>query len=151
MTALPAIWPIAIELCLPPTSVEQGDNRVFTPNYAEEDKGSLWELAKAHVRSNDSGYHQLVNHWLRTHAVVEPFIISTHRNLSKLHPLHKLLASHFRNTMDINRAARESLINAEGTIEKCFSPGKFAMEISSKAYIDWKFNEQGLPADLKKR
>ncbi|XP_059068366.1 linoleate 9S-lipoxygenase A-like [Cryptomeria japonica] len=137
--------PIAIELCLPPTSVEQGDNRVFTPNYAEEDKGWLWELAKAHVRSNDSGYHQLVNHWLRTHVVVEPFIISTHRNLSKLHPLHKLLAPHFHNTMDINLAARESLINAEGIIEKCFSPGKFAMEISSKAYIDWKFNEQGLP------
>ncbi|XP_057831404.2 linoleate 9S-lipoxygenase 6 [Cryptomeria japonica] len=143
--------PIAIELCLPPTSVGQGDNRVFTPNYAEEDKGWLWELAKAHVRSNDSGYHQIVNHWLRTHAVVEPFIISTHRNLSKLHPLHKLLVPHFRNTMDINRAARESLINAEGIVEKCFSPGKFGMEISSKAYIDWKFDEQGLPADLKKR
>ncbi|XP_057844155.2 linoleate 9S-lipoxygenase 6-like [Cryptomeria japonica] len=143
--------PIAIELCLPPTAVGHGDNRVFTPNYAQEDKGWLWELAKAHVRSNDSGYHQIVNHWLRTHAVIEPFIISTQRNLSKLHPLHKLLVPHFRNTMDINRAARESLINAEGIVEKCFSPGKFGMEISSKAYIDWKFNEQGLPADLKKR
>ncbi|GLJ23657.1 hypothetical protein SUGI_0448000 [Cryptomeria japonica] len=143
--------PIAIELCLPPTSKRPGERRVFTPDYGGEDEGWLWELAKAHARSNDAGYRQIVSHWLRTHAVVEPFIIATHRNLSKLHPLHKLLIPHFRNTMDINRAARQNLINAEGVIEQCFSPGRFVMEISAKAYVGWRFNEQGLPADLLKR
>ncbi|KAH9327971.1 hypothetical protein KI387_000079, partial [Taxus chinensis] len=143
--------PIAIELCLPPTSVGLGERRVFTPDSSGEDKGWLWQLAKAHVKANDSGYHQIVSHWLRTHAVVEPFIIATHRNMSKLHPIHKLLVPHFRNTMDINRAARQSLINAGGVIEKCFSAGPFGMEISSKAYVEWRFNEQGLPADLLKR
>ncbi|XP_057827365.1 linoleate 9S-lipoxygenase-like [Cryptomeria japonica] len=140
------LTPIAIELCLP-----KKDKQLFTPDYSGDDEGWLWELAKAHVRCNDSGYHQLVNHWLRTHAVVEPFIIATHRNLSKVHPLHKLLVPHFRNTMHINSAARQLLINAGGIIEKSFRAGQFAMEISSKAYVDWKFNEKGLPADLIKR
>jgi linoleate 9S-lipoxygenase len=143
--------PVAIELCLPPTSVGLGSRCVYTPDNSGEDEGWLWRLAKAHVRSNDSGYHQLVSHWLRTHAVVEPFIIATNRNLSKLHPLHKLLLPHFRNTMEINRSARQSLINAGGIIEQCFTSGRYSMEISSKAYMDWRFNEQGLPADLLKR
>eukprot|EP00253_Pinus_taeda_P016951 PITA_16951 len=143
--------PVAIELCLPPTSVGLGSRHVYTPDYSGEDHGWLWQLAKAHVRANDSGYHQLVSHWLRTHAVVEPFIISAHRHLSKLHPLHKLLIPHFRNTMEINRSARQSLINAGGIIEQCFTSGRYSMEISAKAYMDWRFNEQGLPADLLKR
>lgn len=143
--------PVAIELCLPRTSVGLGSRQVYTPDYSGEDVGWLWQLAKAHVRANDSGYHQLVSHWLRTHAVVEPFIISAHRHLSKLHPLHKLLIPHFRNTMEINRSARQSLITAGGIIEQCFTSGKYSMEISAKAYMDWRFNEQGLPADLLKR
>ncbi|GLJ23659.1 hypothetical protein SUGI_0448040 [Cryptomeria japonica] len=143
--------PIAIELCLPSTSKRPCERRVFTPDYDGEDEGWLWQLAKAHVPSNDSRYQQIVSHWLRTHAVVEPFIVVTNRNMSKLHPLHKLLVPHFRNTMEINRLAREKLINAGGIIEQCFSPGQHAMEISAKAYVGWRLNEQGLPADLLKR
>lgn len=143
--------PVAIELCLPRTSVGLGSRQVHTPDYSGEDVGWLWQLAKAHVRANDSVYHQLVSHWLRTHAVVEPFIISANRHLSKLHPLHKLLIPHFRNTMEINRSARQALINAGGIIEQCFTSSKYSMEISAKAYMDWRFNEQGLPADLLKR
>ena len=55
--------PVAIELCLPPTSVGLGSRQVYTPDYSGEDHGWLWQLAKAHVRANDSGYHQLVSHW----------------------------------------------------------------------------------------
>lgn len=143
--------PVAIELCLPPTLTGLALRRVYTPDYSGEDEGWLWQLAKSHVRGNDSGYHQLVNHWLRTHAIIEPFIIATQRNLSKLHPLHKLLLPHFRNTMYINASARQSLINAGGIIDKYFTSGKYSMEISVNAYREWQFNEQGLPADLLKR
>jgi hypothetical protein len=58
-----ALNPVAIELCLPPTSVGLGSRCVYTPDNSGEDEGWLWRLAKAHVRSNDSGYHQLVSHW----------------------------------------------------------------------------------------
>ncbi|KAL3676598.1 hypothetical protein R1sor_026546 [Riccia sorocarpa] len=35
-------------------------------------------------------FHAVISHWMRAHAVIEPFIISTHRNLSKLHPRYAL-------------------------------------------------------------
>ena len=68
-----------------------------------------------------------------------------------MHPVYKLLIPHFLDTMDINQAARQSLINASGIIEQGFAPGRYCMELSSKAYKQWKFNEQGLEADLLKR
>ena len=82
---------------------------------------------------------------------MEPFIIDTHRELSTMHPLHKLLKPHYLNTMDINQVACESLINANGVIELGFTPAKYSTDISSKIYTEWKFNEQGLPIDLLKR
>ncbi|XP_059072471.1 linoleate 9S-lipoxygenase A-like [Cryptomeria japonica] len=141
---------VAIELCLPHTSLTQAERKVYTPAQGGED-GALWLLAKAHSRVNDAGYHQLISHWLRTHAVIEPFIIATHRHLSKMHPLHKLLLPHYFDTMDINQSARQILINANGVIEEGFTPYRYAIELSSKAYKHWKLNEQGLPADLIKR
>ncbi|XP_057841009.2 linoleate 9S-lipoxygenase [Cryptomeria japonica] len=143
--------PVAIELCLPPVDEKAAVRKVFTPGEYGTEEGPLWQLAKAHARVNDAGYHELISHWLTTHCVTEPFIIATHRQLSKMHPVYKLLIPHFLDTMDINQAARQSLINGGGIIESGFTPGRYSMEISSKAYKDWKFNEQGLEADLLKR
>ena len=54
--------------------------------------------------------------------------------------------------MEINALARESLINAGGIIESCFSPGKYAIELSSAAYDQlWRFDMEALPADLIRR
>lgn len=90
-------------------------------------------------------------HRLETHAVVEPFVIATNRQLSVLHPIHKLLHPHFRDTMNINALARQALINAQGIIELSFLPEKYSIEMSSKVYKNWVFTEQALPADLVKR
>ncbi|KAK7357488.1 hypothetical protein VNO80_16776 [Phaseolus coccineus] len=144
--------PLAIELSLPHPQGEQHGavSKVFTPAH-EGVSASVWQLAKAYAAVNDSGYHQLVSHWLCTHAVIEPFIIATHRQLSILHPIHKLLKPHFRDTMHINALARHTLINAGGVLEKTVFPGKFAMEMSAIIYKSWVFTEQALPADLLKR
>ncbi|KAA8545122.1 hypothetical protein F0562_019989 [Nyssa sinensis] len=144
--------PLAIELSLPHPEGDQfgAISKVYTP--AEHGvQGSIWQLAKAYVAVNDSGYHQLVSHWLNTHAVIEPFVIATNRQLSTLHPIYKLLQPHFRDTMNINAFARQILINAGGILEKTVFPAKFAMEMSSVVYKDWVFPEQALPADLIKR
>ncbi|GLJ05546.1 hypothetical protein SUGI_0019930 [Cryptomeria japonica] len=143
--------PVAIELCLPPIDEKAALRKVFTPGEYGTEEGAVWQLAKAHARVNGAAYHQVISHWLRTHCVTEPFIIATHRQLSKMHPVYKLLIPHFLDTMDINQAARQSLINASGIIEQGFTPGRYCMELSSKAYKQWKFNEQGLEADLIKR
>ncbi len=66
--------------------------------------------------------------------------------------MFKLIMPHFRYTMAINAAARALLINKDGVIESSFSTGPYSMEASARAYAaDWRFDEQGLPADLKKR
>ncbi|XP_059657729.1 lipoxygenase 6, chloroplastic-like [Cornus florida] len=143
--------PIAIELSLPPTSSSPRNKRVFTLGH-DATTHWIWKQAKAHVCSNDAGIHQLVNHWLRTHACMEPYIIATHRQLSSMHPIYKLLHPHMRYTLEINALARQSLINGGGIIEACFSPGKYAMELSSAAYKSmWRFDMEALPADLIRR
>ncbi|PRQ37628.1 putative linoleate 9S-lipoxygenase [Rosa chinensis] len=144
--------PLVIELSLPhPDGDRYGcTSKVYTP--AEHGvESSIWQLAKAYVAVNDSGFHQLISHWLNTHAVIEPFVIATNRQLSVLHPVHKLLHPHFRDTMNINAQARQILINAGGILETTVFPAKYAMELSAVVYKSWVFPDQALPADLIKR
>lgn len=93
----------------------------------------------------------ILDHRLNTHAVVEPFVIATNRQLSVLHPIYKLLHPHFRDTMFINAFARQTLINACGIVEMTVFPSKFAMEMSAVIYKNWMFLDQALPTDLIKR
>ncbi|KAG2395137.1 linoleate 9S-lipoxygenase [Vigna angularis] len=144
--------PLAIELSLPHSEGDQYGviSKVYTP--ADEGvENSIWQLAKAYVAVNDSGYHQLITHWLHTHAVIEPFIIAANRCLSVLHPIHILLHPHFRDTMNINALARQILINAGGFLEATVFPSKYSMEMSSVIYKNWNFPDQALPTDLIKR
>ncbi|XP_010531873.1 PREDICTED: lipoxygenase 3, chloroplastic-like [Tarenaya hassleriana] len=151
LTSLGTLKPIAIELTLPPSGSSHRSKRVVTPA-VDATTNWTWQLAKAHVCSNDAGVHQLVNHFLRTHACLEPFILAAHRQLSSMHPIFKLLDPHMRYTLEINALARQSLINADGVIEAGFTPGQYCMEISSSAYKNlWRFDMEGLPADLVRR
>jgi len=88
---------------------------------------------------------------LSTHAIVEPFVIATNRQLSVVHPIYKLLFPHYRDTMNINSLARKALVNADGIIEKTFLWGRYSMEMSAVIYKDWVFTDQALPNDLVKR
>ncbi|KAJ4719465.1 Lipoxygenase [Melia azedarach] len=144
--------PAAIELSLPHPDGDQygAVSKVYKPS-EHGVEGSIWQLAKAYVAVNDSGYHQLISHWLNTHAVIEPFVIATNRQLSVLHPIYKLLHPHFRDTMYINAFARQTLINSGGILESTVFPSKYALEMSSAIYKSWSFPEQALPEDLKKR
>ncbi|KAJ3670654.1 hypothetical protein LUZ60_008080 [Juncus effusus] len=144
--------PVAIELSLPhPDGFEHGPiSKVYTPAL-EGVESSIWLLAKTYVVVNDSCFHQLISHWLNTHAVMEPFIIATHRQLSVMHPIHKLMSPHYVDTMNMNALARQTLINAGGFFEATIFLRKYALTMSSDVYKSWRLNEQGLPDDLIKR
>ena len=88
---------------------------------------------------------------LRTHATIEPIIMATRRHLSTLHPLHALLAPHFKDTINIDSEARIALVNADGRIETNFAAGVYAMAMVCKEYKKWRFDEQALPKDLLSR
>lgn len=94
---------------------------------------------------------QKFSYRLKTHAVVEPFIVATRRQLSRMHPVHRLLEPHFKDTMHINALYRKVVMNAGGILEKTLFTGEVSIEISSALYKDWRFDEQSLPADLVKR
>ncbi|KAL8170893.1 hypothetical protein V2J09_022697 [Rumex salicifolius] len=139
--------PVAIELSLPHAQGDEHGSVSLVVKPAKDGvEGAIWQLAKAYVGVNDSGYHQL-----NTHASIEPFVIATNRQLSVLHPIHRLLYPHFRDTMNINALARQTLINAEGIFELTVFPGKYALELSSVLYKNWVFPDQALPRDLLKR
>ncbi|KQJ93839.1 lipoxygenase 2.3, chloroplastic [Brachypodium distachyon] len=145
------LMPLAIELTRPQSPTKPQWKRAFTHGHDATDSW-LWKLAKAHVLTHDTGYHQLVSHWLRTHASVEPYIIAANRQLSRMHPVYRLLHPHFRYTMEINALAREALVNADGIIEDAFWPGKYSIELSSVAYAaTWRFDTEALPEDLVSR
>ncbi|KAK6164233.1 hypothetical protein DH2020_001097 [Rehmannia glutinosa] len=148
LTPKGTLRPLAIEVTKPPVDGKPEWKQVFQPCW--DPTGIwLWRLAKAHVLAHDSGYHELVSHWLRTHCCTEPYIIATNRQLSAMHPIYRLLHPHLRYTMEINALARQFLINANGIIESAFSPGKYSMELSSAAYDQlWHFDLEALPADL---
>nr|AAZ57444.1 lipoxygenase LOX1 [Populus deltoides] len=140
--------PLAIELTRPPMDGKPQWKQVFRPTWHSTDVW-LWRLAKAHVLAHESGYHQLISHWLRTHCCTEPYIIAAHRQLSEMHPIYRLLHPHFRYTMEINALARQYLISAKGVIETSFFPGKYSMELSSVVYDqEWRFDYEALPKDL---
>lgn len=178
LTPTGTLRPLAIELTRPPSDDKPQWKHVYTPAW-DATGAWLWKMAKAQVLSHDSAYHQLVSHWwvpllymflcfsievwtndlvldvfvcycrLRTHCVMEPYIIATNRHLSQMHPILRLLLPHFRYTMQINALARLALINAGGIIESTFSPGKYSMQICSDAYDQlWRFDQESLPADL---
>ncbi|CAL1409503.1 unnamed protein product [Linum trigynum] len=141
--------PLAIELTRPPLDGKPQWKKVYVPNYSSATDVWLWRFAKAHVLSHDSAYHQLISHWLRTHCCTEPYIIAAKRQLSAMHPVHRLLLPHFRYTMEINALARQALINAGGVIESTFAPLKYCMQASSAIYgQSWRFDKEGLPHDL---
>jgi arachidonate 15-lipoxygenase len=89
------------------------DNPVFTPN-----DGWNWLIAKTTVEIADGNFHEASTHLGRTHLLMEPFAISTFRQLAPNHPLGLLLAPHFQGTFAINEAAWRNLIANKGGVDK---------------------------------
>ncbi|KAE8731004.1 putative lipoxygenase 6 [Hibiscus syriacus] len=150
LTDMGSLKSVAVELSLPEKNRNVQSKRVVTPP-VDAATCWLWQLSKAHVCSNDAGAHQLIHHWLRTHACLEPFIIAAYRQLSAMHPVYKLLHPHMRYTLDIKAQGRQ-LLNAGGKIDSHFFTAECSMKVSASVYRNWwRFDMESLPADLIRR
>jgi arachidonate 15-lipoxygenase len=105
------LTPIAIQCKQKPAA----DNPIFTPA-----DGHNWLIAKTVVEIADGNYHEAFSHLGRTHLFMEPFAISTVRQLAPNHPVRLLLMPHFEGTLAINEAAWKHLIANKGAVDKLF-------------------------------
>lgn len=142
--SLGQLLPIAIQL-----EQEPGDSvPIFTP----KDPYWLWTTVKAFVQSADALYHEVASHLLRTHMVMETFIVSMHRQMHERHPVHQLLAPHFHATMAINHSARTVMLAPGGPIDKTLSLGaEGSIELLKREYAQWDFSLCDLPIMLERR
>lgn len=95
-------------------------NPVLTPPRAQSSKAEhyQWLFAKSIFQIADGNFHEAVSHLGRTHLLVEPFVLATHRQLHDSHPLSLLLRPHFQGTLAINSAAQRRLIAPQGGVDR---------------------------------
>ena len=123
------------------------DNPIFTP-----DDGYNWLIAKTIVGIADGNVHEAVTHLARTHLFIEPFVVSTVRQLSSNHPLFLLLVPHYEGTTAINRAAWRYLISDTGPVDKLLGGTIEATRgLAAGGLRSYLFREAMLPTALKAR
>jgi len=137
--------PLAIQLGRDPAK-----EPVFTPNDSEAD----WLAAKIYLRCSEGNTHQMIAHALRTHFVVEPFVMATMRNLPDPHPVYKLMRRHFRYTLAINDGARKGLLDEGGVFDDLIAtggPDKGHIKLGQKGYQRWKLADNKPRLDFERR
>lgn len=123
------------------------ENPIFSPK-----DGNGWLMAKTVVQIADGNMHELVTHLARTHLFLEPFVVATHRQLAKNHPLYFLLTPHFDGTLAINEAAHRFLIADKGPVDKLTGAQiQDSQRIAVQAVQTYSFNDQMLPKALQVR
>jgi arachidonate 5-lipoxygenase len=137
--------PLAIQLGRDPAEAP-----VFTPNDSETD----WLAAKIYLRCSEGNTHQMIAHALRTHFVVEPFVMATMRNLPDPHPVYKLMRRHFRYTLAINEGARKGLLDEGGVFDDFIAtggPDKGHIKLGQKGFQRWKLADNNPRLDFERR
>lgn len=102
-------------------AIQCGQNPAEHPIITPETGADAWLMAKTIVQIADVNFHEAVSHFARTHLLVEPFVVTTHRQLPATHPLFMLLVPHFQGTLAINFAAHQFLIAPKGGVNELLS------------------------------
>ena len=136
--------PVAIQLYQSP---EKGP--IFTP----DDDPELWLVVKSFVQSADAQVHEVIEHLLHGHLIVEIFDIAMHRTLPPAHPVYKLLEPHMEFTMAVNDSARSKMLSPGGPIDRTMAIGaKGSFELMARAWWEqWDYSQHNVPADLAAR
>jgi arachidonate 15-lipoxygenase len=122
--------------------------RVFLPSDPLLD----WVAAKMAYQCADGCHQEIGTHFCWTHMVMAPVAVITNRQLADQHPVHQLLAPHFRFYLYDNELGRVAFINPGGPVERMLG-GTLAesLGIPLNLYKDWNIREFTLPAELARR
>lgn len=136
--------PLAIQLYQTP---EEGP--IFTP----KDPPGTWLAVRTYLQSADAQVHEVIEHLLHGHMVVEVFDVAMHRALPLAHPVHQMLAPHLEFTMAVNTSARSKMLAPGGPIDRTMAIGaKGAFELMARGWWElWDFDRHNVPADIKRR
>lgn len=142
------LLPIAIQI------QPQAGGVIFTP----QDQPLDWLVAKMCVQVADANHHEMGTHLCWTHFVMEPFAISTPRQLAENHPVHLLLAPHLQFLLAINDQGRQLLINpymegqVGGHVDRIMA-GTLAesYNIVTAAYTQWSLDQFAFPQGIQHR
>ncbi len=151
--ALFAVPPKGVEdRSLRPVAIQCGQNPgpdtpIFLP-----DGSAAWMMAKTIVQIADGNVHETVSHLAHTHLVMEPFVLATHRQLAKQHPIHVLLVPHFEGTLSINNGAQRDLIAQDGAVDHA-AAGTIDQSrlLAVKGVLSWRANDAFVPKALRER
>ncbi|XP_070844174.1 hydroperoxide isomerase ALOXE3-like [Chaetodon trifascialis] len=137
------LMPIAIQLYQQPSE----ENPIFLPSDPETD----WLLAKMFIKNADTMQHQSVFHFMSTHLMAEVFAVATFRCFPVIHPLYKLLVSHFRYTLQINTAGRTSIFGREGILSTSSLGQKGIAELVRRSLSELTYSTLCLPENITAR
>jgi len=135
------LQPIAIQLA---QAHDAETAPLFTPNdsaQAGDANGFKWAIAKYFVNVVCAIQHESVAHLGACHMTIEPMVVATNRQLAKQHPLFKLLAPHFRFTININDSALHSLIIPGGVVASTVCPSiESTLAMVANAHEAWRWD-----------
>ena len=134
--------PIAIQLA-------QKHDPEAAPIYSPRDAGNAndaqgfkWRIAKYFVNVASAIQHEAIAHLGYCHLVIEPIVVAAHRQLATHHPILKLLAPHFRFTININDSAIHSLIIPGGVVATNVGPAiECTLGVLAKAHIAYRWDD----------
>jgi len=144
----PALMPLGIQLDQSTTDSLQieGNDAVVLPDSRDSD----WASAKACVLAADSSVHEWISHLGRTHLTMEPHILAVNNKLRKHnHRVFQFLEPHLRDTLFLNVAARQTLLNWDGdsVVDTNFAIGAGQVLETAQAYWEgydfFKFSVEG--------
>lgn len=137
---------------LRPVAIQCGQSPAEYPVIMPSTGTDAWLMAKTIVQIADANFHEAVTHLARTHLLIEPFVIATHRQLSLTHPLFQLLVPHFQGTLAINNAAQQFLVAPKGGVNELLSSTiDYSRSLAVKGLQARGFNAEMLPRRLKER
>merc|ERR1739838_192518 len=90
-----------------------------------------------------------VSHYLKTHAIMEPFAVALFRNISTRHPIFKFLFPHLKTVAAINTLARANLLGPDSAANQCI--GINAVGAAVRSFSTFSFNDLVLPKLLKSK